>query len=352
MHVRCIRQGFRPAGAREILAFSGQGKETGRGRKIMRKVKFTGWKILLFFGVAGVGLFFGRSHISATVNLKTASFTAEDHAQFFIAYIYIEDDGENDYNDQRRDVTLNFGEYYITEKYINYADTELYKNFAIIRINGYLPSGRTFFPQLDTSDSVPSRFSWRLLQDGRENVSVEGVRLKEGNNEFFFVGGFHEYVHGPAGEKKIRQIYELCHTEDGGFYGNKAGEIIEKRREYKSLVEQFNSDPSLDAVTDYYGTVYSRQDLRGLGYKIIAGDNEKLSDAEPGTQTEETEIPPRIPEKEGDRETIGRADRIFHYSGLFMFIFCLPFIVPAFFALYKWRQWYRQRKEDEDSYVD
>lgn len=317
----------------------------------MGKAKFTGWRIRIFFGVMAVGLLMGQSRISAAENLKTAAFTAEENAQFFIAYIYIEDDGGNDYNDQKRDVTLYFGEYYITEKYINYADSELYKNFGVIRVNGYLPSDRTYFPQLDTSDSVLSRFSYRMLQDGEED-SGEGVRLKVGNNEFFFVGGFHEYVHGQDGEKKIRQIYDLCHTEDGGFYGNKAGEIIEKRREYESLAEQFNRDPSLDEVTDFYGKAYSRQDLRGLGYKITAGDNEKLSDAEPGTQTEEEEILPRIPGKEGDGDTIGRADRVFHYSGLLMFIFCLPFIAAVLFAFCKWHQWYRQRKSDEDSYVD
>lgn len=317
----------------------------------MKKEKMAGWQKYIFFVVTVAAVLVGRTKVCAMENLKTASFTEEENAQFFIAYIYVEDDEENNYNYHKRDITAYFGDYYITAKFTDYADTDLYKYFGIVRINGYLPSNKIYFPSLDVSDSVLGRFSYRVLHNGRDVSSGEGVELKIGNNEFFFVGGFSDFVHGKDGHKKMQELYDQCHTEDGGFYGNKVGSIIEKRHEYESLAEKLNSDPSLDTVEDIYGTVYTRQDLRNFGYRVVPGGSEKETASLPETETKEQYIPSGIPAKKDD-EKIGRGDRVFRYSGLLIFLFALPIVAVAVFVIYKWYQWYKRQKSDENTYVD
>lgn len=309
------------------------------------------WKRTMFLIVMAAALLTGSIRVWADENLKTASFTASDDAQFFIAYIYVADDEENPYNYHERDITLHFGEYYITAKYTDYADTDLYKNFGYVRVHGYLPKDRTYFPSMDTSDSTFDRFSYRVMYDGMDISSGEGAELKTGNNEFFFVGGFTGYVHGESGKKKMQELYDNCHTQDGGFYGNKAAEIIEKRQEYEEMAEQLNGDPSLDSIAGFYGDVYTRQDLRDLGCTVALGDSEKASSSPAADESQETPGSSVIPGKP-DGETIGRADRVFHFSGLLVFIFLLPLFAAAGFGLYRLVQWHKRRKEDENTYID
>lgn len=280
-------------------------------------------------------------------NLKDASFTEADRAQFFVAYIYIREDEENLYKDSTRDVTLHFGSYYITEKYADYAQTDLYKNFGVIRVHGYLPDTQTYFPSMEASDAVPLRFTYRVLHGDTED-SGNGVRLEEGNNEFFFLGGNTDYVLGEAGTKKLQELYGMCHTPDGGLYGNEAQEVILRREEYRELAEAMNEDASLEEITDFYGNTYTREDLRALGLAVVPGDAEK-EEAPQEADSGETEEPSAIP---APSEEIGKADRVFHLSGLTIFLFLIPVFAAAGFVLYQAYRYCRARKDDENTYID
>lgn len=316
----------------------------------MKKEKNTKrlYKTAVFLLAAAAMLVTGSIRVwGAGGNLKDASFTAGDNAQFFVAYIYIRDDEDSPYNCEMRDITLHFGSYYITEKYTDYAQTDLYKNFGFIRTYGYLPDTQVYFPSMDTSDAAPLRFTYRVLY-GETDISAEGTRLAEGNNEFFFIGGNMDYVSGESGTKKLKELHDLCHTPDGGLYGNEAQEVIRKRTEYKELADTMNQDPSLKEVTDFYGNTYTREDLRALGLTVAPGETEKKTQEE--TEQAETEEPSSIPVP--PKEEIGKADRVFHLSGLTLFLFSLPFALTAGFILWRVYRYYRARKEDENTYVD
>ena len=92
-------------------------------------------------------------------DIANTTFTEEQKAEPFVAYIYVEDDAENNYNNPNRDVGIEFGgdgEYYERAYNYQFKDSDSFTKYKVIRMTGELPtkSDYLYYPTLLASDTV------------------------------------------------------------------------------------------------------------------------------------------------------------------------------------------------------
>ena len=231
-----------------------------------------------------------RLRISSTVltfadteggtDLSKTSFTDEQQAVPFVAYIYIEDDAENNYNNPNRDVGVEFagaGEYYEWAYNYQFKSSDSFQKNKVIRMTGELPStgDYAYYPNLLASDTDDKDGTFTFLgkfndKDYSATDFGNGILPSELNadyNEFFFVGGNYDWV-ATEGTKKLDEIYTLYHSNTGNLSESAAESAVYDEELFTYWQEQMNMDTSIQAWRDENGNVYTREMMNQLGYPV------------------------------------------------------------------------------------
>ena len=233
-------------------------------------------------------------------DLSSTSFTEEQAAVPFVAYVYVEDDTENNYNDPHRDITIDFGgagEYYLTAHNYQFVDSDTFIKDKVIRVTGYLPStgDYDYYPTLYASDrkAGDSIFFTGKFNDTDYSMEDFGDGIKPSEltadyNEFFFIGGNYDWV-STEGKKKLSDLYTLYHSNTGNI-SDTAANIGDDDELFLYWQGQMNADPSIEAWRDdNTGNVYTREDMCRLGYTVVDGtsttEEEKEKKKEDSTET-------------------------------------------------------------------
>lgn len=213
-------------------------------------------------------------------DLSNTSFTDEQQAVQFVAYIYIEDDAENNYNNPNRDVGVEFagaGEYYEWAYNYQFKSSDSFQKNKVIRMTGELPStgDYAYYPNLFASDTNDKDGTFTFLgKFNDKDYSAEdfgnGILPSELNadyNEFFFVGGNYDWV-TTEGTKKLDEIYTLYHSNTGNLSESAAESAVYDEELFTYWQEQMNMDTSIQAWRDENGNVYTREMMNQLGYPV------------------------------------------------------------------------------------
>ena len=213
-------------------------------------------------------------------DLSNTSFTDEQQAVPFVAYIYIEDDAENNYNNPNRDVGVEFagaGEYYERAYNYQFKSSDSFQKNKVIRMTGKLPStgDYAYYPSLFASDTNDKDGTFTFLgkfndKDYSATDFGNGILPSELNadyNEFFFVGGNYEWI-TTEGAKKLDEIYTLYHSNTGNLSESAAESAVYDEELFTYWQEQMNMDTSIQAWRDENGNVYTREMMNQLGYPV------------------------------------------------------------------------------------
>lgn len=224
-------------------------------------------------------------------DLSNTSFTDEQQAVQFVAYIYIEDDAENNYNNPNRDVGVEFagaGEYYEWAYNYQFKSSDSFQKNKVIRMTGELPStgDYAYYPNLFASDTNDKDGTFTFLgKFNDKDYSAEdfgnGILPSELNadyNEFFFVGGNYDWV-TTEGTKKLDEIYTLYHSNTGNLSESAAESAVYDEELFTYWQEQMNMDTSIQAWRDENGNVYTREMMNQLGYTVVPGNNDTTTTA-------------------------------------------------------------------------
>ena len=224
-------------------------------------------------------------------DLSNTSFTDEQQAVPFVAYIYIEDDAENNYNNPNRDVGVEFagaGEYYERAYNYQFKSSDSFQKNKVIRMTGKLPStgDYAYYPNLFASDTNDKDGTFTFLgkfndKDYSATDFGNGILPSELNadyNEFFFVGGNYEWI-TTEGAKKLDEIYTLYHSNTGNLSESAAESAVYDEELFTYWQEQMNMDTSIQAWRDENGNVYTREMMNQLGYTVVPGDNDTTTTA-------------------------------------------------------------------------
>lgn len=224
-------------------------------------------------------------------DLSNTSFTDEQQAVPFVAYIYIEDDAENNYNNPNRDVGVEFagaGEYYEWAYNYQFKSSDSFQKNKVIRMTGELPStgDYAYYPNLFASDTNDKDGTFTFLgKFNDKDYSAEdfgnGILPSELNadyNEFFFVGGNYDWV-TTEGTKKLDEIYTLYHSNTGNLSESAAESAVYDEELFTYWQEQMNMDTSIQAWRDENGNVYTREMMNQLGYTVVPGNNDTTTTA-------------------------------------------------------------------------
>lgn len=230
------------------------------------------------------------------VDISTQPFSEEDAPQYFIAYVYVENNMDNPYNNPNRDITLNFGgscDYYLTAKNAVFASDYAYETYGVARITGYLPQNGEVSLNLypTTSDTNVSTLAYKEWFFDEEITASTPLEIREEYNEFFLVAGSSDWVQA-EGENKLRDLYRLFHSETGDVNDNTAYQIAINAELFAYWEQQMNADPSIEAFQTQDGTTYTREDMQNLGYAVSLdkeGASDKTEDSDKTEEVEETE---------------------------------------------------------------
>jgi hypothetical protein len=222
-------------------------------------------------------------------NLKEAKFSKADDPQPFVAYIYVEGDENNPYNNENRDVTFYLGGelgLYKTEAHHNYYKSEIFQKFHVVRITGSAPKNvkTPYHVMASCSDEHAGNYSSKMAFFNQAIDTSTDISLNTKYNEFFIVCGSSDWIE-QNGMSKLTQLYSLFHSDKQDINENKAFNSAVNEDVFAYWVEQMNEDPTITGFTDSNGNVYSRDDLRAMGYDVLNSDAEEQ---EGGTNTGDT----------------------------------------------------------------
>lgn len=263
-------------------------------------------KIILTFALAAVCVFTSVIPTYAATeggtDLANTNFTEDQRAVPFVAYIYIEDDAENNYDNPNRDVTIYFGgagESYITAHNYQFKDSDSFAKDKVIRVTGKLPTtgDYDYYPTIITNDRKAAEGNvYYIGKFNNTDYSMEdfgnGIKPSElgtDYNEFVFVGGSYDWV-STEGKKKLDEVYSLYHSNTGNLSESAAESAVYDEELFTYWQEQMNADPSIEAWRDdNTGNVYTREDMRKLGYAVVDGtsttEEEKEEEEEDSAET-------------------------------------------------------------------
>lgn len=263
-------------------------------------------KIILTFALTAVCVFVSVMPTYAATeggtDLANTNFTEDQRAVPFVAYVYIGDDAENNYDNPNRDVTIYFGgagEYYITTHNYQFKDSDSFAKDKVIRVTGKLPTtgDYDYYPTIITNDRKAAEGNVNYIgKFNNTDYSMEdfgnGIKPSELNtdyNEFVFVGGSYDWV-STEGKKKLDEVYSLYHSNTGNLSESAAESAVYDEELFTYWQEQMNADLSIEAWRDdNTGNVYTREDMRKLGYTVVDGtsttEEEKEREEEDSAET-------------------------------------------------------------------
>lgn len=247
------------------------------------------------------------------IDAAKVNYQASDDPQPFVAYVYIESNRENPYNNEYRDISIDLGgdmDLYVSAKHYTYNNDWIYDTYHVIRFTGELPknSERAYFVIPRASDMngvIFSHMGWFF----DEEIRTSGVHLRDGCNEFFLVGGSDEWVRA-HGKEKLQELYDLFHSDTGEISGCRAEQ------------EHNGEDGGREGTTD---------ESRGDGQKADAGGSR---------QEQQTEAAPVLIEQTKPKKKLTPFAIV-----LILLIIGIPAGKRAYLL-------YRRNKADENTYED
>lgn len=230
-------------------------------------------------------------------DLANTSFTDEQKVVPFVAYVYVEDDAENNYDNPNRDVTIYFGgagESYITAHNYQFKDSDSFTKNKVIRVTGKLPTtgDYDYYPTIIASDRKAAEGNvYYVGKFNGADYSMEdfgnGIKPSELDadyNEFVFACGSYDWV-STEGKNKLNEIYSLYHSNTGNLSESAAESAVYDEELFTYWQEQMNADPSIEGWRDdNTGNVYTREDMNRLGYTVV--DNTSTTEKKKENNTE------------------------------------------------------------------